>query len=181
MDFVDFRNSENTTLLMAASKNGYVKVCEILIKKGAILDLQDKYGATALIYASTYGHKEVVILLMNYGANLLLENKEGKTAFLIAYQNGNVEMANLLQGKPERINHTEINKSLQLNDTAQISTLVQSDKNSKNLMDVLVKQDSVSARLIAPLVDFVDYKDLNNTTLLMVQKMVTDMQKSVIF
>ena len=108
---VDYTDSNNTTLLMAASKQGCRKVCEILIDRGAKLDLQDKYGSTALIYASAFGKSDVVSLLIRKGANSDLKNNSGKTAFIIANQNGNYEIAGLLESKLESESPTNIKNS----------------------------------------------------------------------
>ena len=99
---VDYRDYNNSSLLMIASKYGFAKVCETLIEKGAKLDLQDNYGNTALIYATSFNKIEVINLLISKGANLNLKNKSNKNALMIASQNGYTGVVYLLQGKSDK-------------------------------------------------------------------------------
>ena len=71
---------------MAASKQGYVNVVEMLLRKGASIDLQNKEGWTAVMCAADRGHVEVVDCdaLVRKGENIDLRNKAGKTALMIA-------------------------------------------------------------------------------------------------
>jgi ankyrin repeat protein len=99
---VSYTDSNNSSLLMIASRYGFTKVCDILIGKGANLDLQDKFGNTALIYATYFGNIEVVNLLISKGANLDLRNKNNENAFIIAKLNKNDKIAYSLQGNQEK-------------------------------------------------------------------------------
>lgn len=119
---VNYRDSDDRSLLMIASKNGCTEVARILIENGAKLDFQDRNGVTALIFATAFGNTEVVKLLVIHGANLNLKTRQGKTALMIASQVGNTEIANIIQNsqlnnippnlKTEAsVNNTGVNKS----------------------------------------------------------------------
>ncbi|KAM6939329.1 CARD- and ANK-domain containing inflammasome adapter protein [Lycodopsis pacificus] len=61
-------NSSNETLLHVAAERGHLSAIELLIRKGARLDLQDKKGHTALHRAAGRGHAEAVGALAQAGA-----------------------------------------------------------------------------------------------------------------
>ena len=76
-----------TPLIMAA-KNGHWKVVELLLERGADVDLEDWNNNTALMQAIRNGHVEVVRILTERGANATTTNKGGKTAFTLAEEKG---------------------------------------------------------------------------------------------
>ncbi len=116
---------EGPTALGYAAKNGHRNVCELLLDRGADIDIRDIEGMTALIHAAENGHKEVCELLIDKGAgvnikinkerigekatslpwfafllpqriNSLCENKMGLTALIFAAKNGHKEVCELL-------------------------------------------------------------------------------------
>ena len=60
---------------MIASQNGHKEVVELLIEKGAAIDLATNDKRTPLYIASHKGHKEVVELLLSKGASIDLAMK----------------------------------------------------------------------------------------------------------
>lgn len=72
------------TVLMIAARKGYDTIVQILLKAGAIIDLQNNNGDTALMLAALYGHNNVVLTLLKNGAQVNLKNNSGKTAFMQA-------------------------------------------------------------------------------------------------
>ena len=64
------------TPLILASKPRSKEVCKFLIKNGAELNFQDKYGWTALKYASERGYDEICELLIDAGADIELCKEE---------------------------------------------------------------------------------------------------------
>ncbi|KAG7471719.1 ankyrin-1-like [Solea senegalensis] len=52
--------SSDETLLHVAAKHGHLSIIELLIRKGARIDLQDNSGHTALHEAASRGHTEIV-------------------------------------------------------------------------------------------------------------------------
>jgi ankyrin repeat protein len=57
---------------------------QLLVRGGAALDVQDKYGYTALILAQRYGRLEAVQELVRAGATLDVQDDNGRTALIHA-------------------------------------------------------------------------------------------------
>ena len=57
------------TLLMDAAENGHERVAELLLQRGAEVNLQNSDGWTALMQAAINGHERVVELLLQRGAD----------------------------------------------------------------------------------------------------------------
>jgi len=55
------------TQLLEASRDGHTQTVELLLEKGANVNVKNKYGYTALMYASMYGHTETAELLLEKG------------------------------------------------------------------------------------------------------------------
>ena len=65
------------TLLMLATQQGWKKGTKLLIRKGANLDAQNKFGNTALHFAIEFGHEEIAQYLKKKGASVTLRNSLG--------------------------------------------------------------------------------------------------------
>jgi hypothetical protein len=79
--------------LHKAAQKGCVKVCELLIRRGAEMNAQTHDGATALHLAALAGHAELVSLLLKYNANHILQDVQGRTALQCAQQAGHADIA----------------------------------------------------------------------------------------
>jgi len=55
---------------MIAANNGHERAVELLLQRGAEVDLQDSDGWTALMCAADNGHERVVELLLRRGAKI---------------------------------------------------------------------------------------------------------------
>ena len=55
---------------------------ELLIEKGAALDVQNKYGSTGLMNACCKGHPEIVKLMIEKRVRLDVQNDLGFTALM---------------------------------------------------------------------------------------------------
>lgn len=94
---VNANSGGGNTALMEAGHKGLTKVVELLLQRGAKLDIQNKYGETALIVSSLEGAEPgVVKALLEAGANKDLADVDGFTAFDMAKKLGNEEVMNLL-------------------------------------------------------------------------------------
>lgn len=80
-------NSSSETLLHVAAEHGQLSVIELLIQKGARLDLQDNKGQTALHRAASKGNTEIVRALTKAGAPIYTLDLQGKTPIHLAAQN----------------------------------------------------------------------------------------------
>jgi len=69
---------------MYAVANGRRELVEILLKSGANVNAQDKWGITALMYAVLEGRRELAELLLSRGADIHVRAKKGLTALMCA-------------------------------------------------------------------------------------------------
>jgi len=84
---VPFENGK--TLLHYAANRGHIEIVQLLLERGAKLDIQDKDKKTPLHEAMAYHHDKVARLLIEKGANVNLRDKEGKTPlFSIVFMDG---------------------------------------------------------------------------------------------
>ena len=70
---------------MLAAANGQESVADLLLKRGAQVDLQDSNGTTALLEAAQRGHVHVMDMLLERGAEVSLANNDGVTALTAAF------------------------------------------------------------------------------------------------
>jgi hypothetical protein len=86
----------NTTPLHLASSRGHVEVARVLLKHGAVITAQDKYGKTPLHWASSRGHLELARVLLEHGAVATAQDRNGLTPLQGASSNGHTELARVL-------------------------------------------------------------------------------------
>lgn len=83
---IDLQNSNGETALIVASKDLDFGIVDLLIKKGANLNIQCSAGKTALLYAAQNGDNDFVELLKN--SDLNIQDEKGNTALMNAAING---------------------------------------------------------------------------------------------
>ena len=93
---VNIKHEFDYTTLHFASRDGYTKIVELLIKSGADVNIKDKYGNTALHLASQNNHLQIIELLINAGTILDIQNDFGWTALNNASDHGYTEIVKLL-------------------------------------------------------------------------------------
>ena len=86
-------SSDGTTLLMAAVEETNLPAVELLVARGANLELRDPHGATALSLAVQMGFQEAVELLLGAGANANAQDVSGMTPLDIADDHGAHDIA----------------------------------------------------------------------------------------
>ncbi|XP_071343472.1 CARD- and ANK-domain containing inflammasome adapter protein [Trachinotus anak] len=89
-------NSSNETLLHVAAKHGHLSITELLIHKGARLDLQDNNGHTALHSAASRGHTDIVRALLKAGASIYALDLHNKTPVHLAAENEHLDSVKVL-------------------------------------------------------------------------------------
>nr|XP_019936155.1 PREDICTED: ankyrin-3-like [Paralichthys olivaceus] len=89
-------HSSNETLLHVAAKHRHLSITEILIRKGARLDLQDNHGHTALHSAASRGHIEIVRALVKAGAPIHSLDLFDKTPIDLAAEHEHVDVVKVL-------------------------------------------------------------------------------------
>ena len=98
-------SSGGTTLLMAAVEETNLPAVELLVARGANLELRDPHGATALGLAVQMGFQEAVEVLLAAGASANAQDVTGMTPLDIADEHGAHDIAVLLLrhgAKPSR-------------------------------------------------------------------------------
>lgn len=93
---IDTVNPSDETLLHVAAECGHLSVVELLIRKGARLDLQDVKGRTALHRATSRGHTDIVEALTKAGAPIYALDLGGKTPVHLAAENHRRPSVNVL-------------------------------------------------------------------------------------
>ena len=94
----DKEENRDKEAIILAAENGHERVCDLLIRMGAKIDLADKDEKTALMLAAQNGHREVCYLLIKRVAKKDLADKDGKTAMMLAAENGRYAVCDLLIG-----------------------------------------------------------------------------------
>jgi CDP-diacylglycerol--serine O-phosphatidyltransferase len=84
------------TLLMSAIGETNLPAIELLVARGAMLDLRDERGTTALALAAEMGFHEAVEVLLDGGADPNLRDLSGVTPLDIAEEQGAHDIAALL-------------------------------------------------------------------------------------
>lgn len=94
----EFRDGEGRTPLHLASACGHVDCVELLLSKGAEVNVCDGNDnrATPLACAASCGSVQVARVLLNNGADVNSGYEQGKTALHWAIQAGSVECAKIL-------------------------------------------------------------------------------------
>ena len=96
------------TLLMRAAQNGHMQIVELLLKRGADINLQNSLGITALSAAACYSRERVVEVLLQHGAEL---NPQDPTwpALAAAARGGKERVVDLLLRRGAEIDRRDKN------------------------------------------------------------------------
>ncbi len=81
---------------VAPSQEG-TRIARFLIRHGADVNLQNKYGHTALMLAAKYGQVDLVRILLKHGARVGVRDDSGHTALDYAYQMEHQQVAALIE------------------------------------------------------------------------------------
>ena len=98
-------DEEGISLLMWVSLNGNQQMCEKLLKKGALVDMQDDKGRTALYHAASNGHVELCTLLIKNKAHVNQQTNVGWTPLHLAAHNGHGPVCTLLLENSAHVDH----------------------------------------------------------------------------
>uniref|UniRef100_A0A4W6D9U1 Ankyrin repeat and KH domain containing 1 n=1 Tax=Lates calcarifer TaxID=8187 RepID=A0A4W6D9U1_LATCA len=88
-------SSRDTALTIAADK-GHYKFCELLINRGAHIDVRNKKGNTPLWLAANGGHFDVVQLLVHASADVDAADNRKITPLMAAFRKGHVKVVQYL-------------------------------------------------------------------------------------
>ena len=96
---VNLKNQDDygLTPLQYAVGLGHKEIAELLIAKGADVNMKDNNGGTPLHFAAGYGHKEASELLIANGADVNAQLDAGNTPLDEAIKRKHPEIADLLR------------------------------------------------------------------------------------
>ena len=92
--------------LLNGAKKGNLKKVKLMLKRGADINFQGKYGITALDYAAAYGHLNVMNFLIENGAENI------NYALNMASSNGHSEVVKLLVDQGADVNYCHVGQSV---------------------------------------------------------------------
>lgn len=85
------------SMLMTATKEGYIKIVRILSDKNTDINTKDEKGWTVLMASAKKGYIKAVKALLNKGADVNAKSNEGMTALMMAAKKGHTAIVlNLL-------------------------------------------------------------------------------------
>ena len=94
---VDAPDHFDRTALMFAAGNGHVDLIQVLIKEGANVGAEDKYGMTALLWAAKYSQRDSFHKLCStHCADILHTNKQGLNVLHLAALNNDDNLINYI-------------------------------------------------------------------------------------
>ena len=85
--------------LHLAVRGGYLNIVQLLIERGAVVDVRDQNDYTPLHNAAWNGNLVMVKLLLDAGADITAHTYEGYTPLSCAYRNSQVEVIEFIEGK----------------------------------------------------------------------------------
>lgn len=95
--FILAENKDSALIIASKIETEYgLDICNLLIKYGAHINHQNKYGMTALMYACESGIVDYVKFLINNGANIHKQDNEGCNALFYAIEIDSYECASEL-------------------------------------------------------------------------------------
>jgi ankyrin repeat protein len=91
------RDNYGNTALHTAAANNRKNVAEVLVSKGAEINVRGSNGAMPLHTAASWGNKDMVEFSVAKGAEINAKNENGLTPLGLAIKNKQDEVANYLR------------------------------------------------------------------------------------
>ena len=98
---VDERDQQKRTALNYATRFGHLPIVQLLLEKGAKVDLSEEDGMTALTNAAHIGHLEMVRLLFAHGANIDHQDSHLKRVLKHAVLSQNADLVRYLLARED--------------------------------------------------------------------------------
>lgn len=156
-EFLNATDALNKTALMLASEYGTLSCINILIARGADINLKSFQGKTSLMYASEYGHLECVKELYYAGVPIDHTGDDKLSAIFLAAKNGHLDCVKFLA-------ETEASLEGPYNSTL-LHFVLRWDADSQLIDQLLGKGLDVNAKNadgITPLIMSIKYRRLNH-------------------
>jgi len=90
------RDPIDSTPLLAAARQGHLRVVQLLLEHGASVLDQDRYHRTALCWASVGGHENAAEELLMRGADTSITDEKGQALLHLAVESRSPQMVTLL-------------------------------------------------------------------------------------
>ena len=146
---IDTKDQRNYTALMHAALNGYGKVVELLLERGADAEATDEQGNTALILSAESGNTAAPLVLLDYGASAYAQNYFHETALEVACIDGQESVVKLL------LQHTAVTGKS--NDLLDIALRAAARFGYMNIVQLLLDEgaraDQVESKGLTPLLE----------------------------
>ncbi|KAJ5654822.1 hypothetical protein N7490_001825 [Penicillium lividum] len=101
---IDVTDSTGANPIISASRNGYDKIVQLLLEKGAEVNAQGGVYGNALYAASSRGHDKIVQLLLEKGAEVNAQGGEYGNALQATSSEGHDKIVQLLLEKGAEVN-----------------------------------------------------------------------------
>lgn len=98
-----YRHWDYTPLILTES----TRLAELLLERGADVDIQDRLGETALFKAAARGDRVIFRMLLDRGADVCIPNYDNQTPLMIAISKGHEAIARILIQKYEDIDASD--------------------------------------------------------------------------
>ncbi|XP_064537491.1 ankyrin-3 [Drosophila montana] len=147
-------NANGLNALHLAAKDGFVDICNELLKRGINVDSATKKGNTALHIASLAGQQQVIKQLIQYNANVNVQSLNGFTPLYMAAQENHDGCCRLLLSKGANPSlatedgFTPLAVAMQQGHDKVVAVLLESDVRGKVRLPALhiaAKKNDVSA------------------------------------
>src|SRR5690606_28944455 len=94
--------------LLYAAENGNLKSLELLIKRGANLNITLNGGESAVLQACFRKHAAAAQMLINAGAEIGIPTEIGLTELIVAADFGDLELVKLLLSRKNNIDSVNV-------------------------------------------------------------------------
>jgi len=108
---INYRNIYGQTLLILSVNFDLLEIVNLLLDKGAEINLFDNCGESALTRASFLRRITIVELLVRRGANINHRNNSGLSALILAGFNNDIDLIKILISGGANINDVDKNKN----------------------------------------------------------------------
>ena len=128
---INFLDDTGATALHHAASGGYNDIVQLLLSKGASIDVVDKDNNTPLYFAGLFGHTSTMELLLSQGASIKATDKDNNTPLHRAARRGHTSIVELFLSKgasieaTDKINNTPLHLAARYGHTSIVELLLE--------------------------------------------------------
>ena len=135
-----------------AAREGKLNVCELLVEKGANVNLEDKFGQSCLFYAIRQGQYDIVEFLIRNGIDVNKVDKRKQTPVSYAEKLNQTKILDLLLSnggiKPEHNNNSKKASSSKKDKKVSSSSMCMVGDNDDNKKELIAEIQQVKKNVI---------------------------------